>query len=163
MKLPSHSPVSLSVLLILAGCGPDQAAKEPVDTATAQAPAQSTAMPRTASPAGARVFFITPLDGETVPPTFAVEFGIEGMNVVPAGNDAPDSGHHHLLIDADLPELGLPVPADANHVHFGDGSTATERTLAPGQHTLQLLFADYLHIPHQPPVYSERITITVEE
>jgi hypothetical protein len=163
MKLPSHIPVPLCILFILAACGPDQTAKESVDTATAEAPAQSSAMPRTDSPVGARVFFITPLDGETVAPAFAVEFGIEGMSVVPAGNDAPDSGHHHLLIDADLPDLGLPIPADANHVHFGDGSTATERTLPPGQHTLQLLFADHLHIPHQPPVYSERITITVEE
>jgi hypothetical protein len=54
------------------------------------------------------------------------------------------------------------VPADDKHRHFGDASTATELTLEPGQHTLQLLFADYLHIPHDPVVASETITITVE-
>jgi hypothetical protein len=84
------------------------------------------------------------------------------MAVVRAGDNAPNSGHHHLLIDTGLPDLTLPIPADANHVHFGDGSTTTERTLPPGKHTLQLLFADYLHIPHDPPVFSEPITITVE-
>jgi hypothetical protein len=84
------------------------------------------------------------------------------MTVVQAGDNTPDSGHHHLLIDTGLPDLSLPVPADANHVHFGDGSTVTERTLPSGEHTLQLLFADYLHIPHLPLVYSEPITITVE-
>lgn len=163
MKLTRCIPVPLCILLILAGCGPDNTAKEPVDATNAQAPEPVLEMPRTPSPPGARIFFITPFDGETVPATFAVEFGVEGMSVVPAGNDAPVSGHHHLLIDTDLPDMGLPIPADANHVHFGDGSTSTERTLPPGQHTLQLLFADHLHIPHQPPVYSERITITVEE
>jgi hypothetical protein len=72
------------------------------------------------------------------------------------------SGHHHVLIDAELPAMDMPIPADANHVHFGDGSSTTELTLEPGEHTLQLLFADHLHIPHDPPVYSDRITITVE-
>jgi len=82
--------------------------------------------------------------------------------VLPAGEDADNSGHHHILIDTDLPDMALPIPADPKHVHFGDGSTTAELMLAPGAHTLQLLFADYLHIPHDGPVYSERITITVE-
>lgn len=119
-------------------------------------------MPRTPAPAGARVYFIAPADGAVVPGTFTVEFGLDGMAVVRAGDNTPDSGHHHVLIDTDLPDLALPIPADANHVHFGDGRSSTELTLPPGQHTLQLLFADYLHIPHDPPVYSDRITITVE-
>ncbi|MFQ5982802.1 MAG: DUF4399 domain-containing protein [Woeseiaceae bacterium] len=67
-----------------------------------------------------------------------------------------------MIIDSELPDFGLPVPKDDDHVHFGDGSSQAELALAPGQHTLQLLFADYLHIPHDPPVFSERITITVE-
>lgn len=120
-------------------------------------------MPRTPAPAGARVYFIAPADGAVVPGTFTVEFGLDGMAVVRAGDNTPDSGHHHVLIDTDLPDLALPIPADANHVHFGDGRSSTELTLPPGQHTLQLLFADYLHIPHDPPVYSDRITITVEQ
>ena len=153
----------LIALGLLAACGSDEVPADKAEPTKAQEPAVSNELPRTTSPVGARVFFITPMDGETVPSTFAVEFGVEGMTVVPAGDNTPGSGHHHLLIDTDLPEnMGLPIPADANHVHFGDGSTSTERTLAPGQHTLQLLFADHLHIPHSPPVYSERITITVE-
>jgi hypothetical protein len=117
---------------------------------------------RTASPEGARVFFISPADGATVSNPVTVEFGISGMTVVKAGQIAENAGHHHLLIDTDLPNLSLPVPADDNHRHFGDASTATEISLEPGQHTLQLLFADYLHIPHEPQVASETITITVE-
>ena len=119
-------------------------------------------LPRTASEAGASVFFITPADGSTVASPVAIEFGIEGMTVVKAGDDTPGSGHHHLLVDTGLPDPGLPIPADENHIHFGDGSTSTELTLAPGTHTLQLLLGDHLHIPHDPPVTSETISITVK-
>jgi len=120
------------------------------------------AMPRTASPEGARVFFISPADGDTVSNPIAIEFGIEGMSVVAAGVNEGHSGHHHLLVDTDVPDTGMPIPADANHIHFGDGSTATELTLAPGEHTLRLLLGDHLHIPHDPPVVSDPITIMVE-
>ena len=85
-----------------------------------------------------------------------------GMSVVAAGVYEAHSGHHHLLVDTDPPEMGLPIPADANHIHFGDGSTSTELELAPGQHTLRLLLGDHLHIPHDPPIMSAPITITVE-
>jgi hypothetical protein len=153
----------LLAMCLLVACGSDEVPADNVEQAKPIEHAVSGELPRTASPVGARVFFIMPANGETVPATFTIEFGVGGMTVVPAGDNTPDSGHHHLLIDTDLPEnLGLPIPADANHVHFGDGSTSTERTLAPGQHTLQLLFADHLHIPHSPPVYSERITVTVK-
>ena len=123
---------------------------------------ESMAMPRTASPEGARVFFISPADGDTVSNPIAIEFGIEGMSVVAAGMNDAHSGHHHLLVDTGVPDVGLPIPADANHIHFGDASTATELTLAPGEHTLRLLLGDHLHIPHNPPVVSDPITITVE-
>jgi len=117
---------------------------------------------RTPSPEGARVFFISPASGDVARNPLRIEFGIEGMSVVKAGDAQANSGHHHLLIDTDLPDLGTPVPADANHVHFGDGRSSTEITLEPGEHTLRLLLADYLHIPHDPPVFSDPITITVE-
>jgi hypothetical protein len=84
------------------------------------------------------------------------------MDLVPAGQQAEHSGHHHVLVDTGLPDLDLPVPADERHIHFGDGSSSTELVLEPGEHTLQLLFADHLHIPHDPPVYSEVITVMVE-
>jgi len=120
------------------------------------------ALPRTDSVDGASVFFISPKDGESVTNPFMVEFGISGMDVVKAGDNQPGSGHHHLLIDAGLPDLSMPVPADEHYIHFGDASTSAELTLPPGSHTLQLLLGDFLHIPHDPPVLSTIITIVVE-
>lgn len=149
-------------LALLSACGRDAAEQSAAETAPPAAPAAAPALERTLAPDGARVFFITPADGDTVSNPVRVEFGIEGMSVVKAGEDLPDSGHHHLLIDAGLPNLSLPIPADDNYVHFGDASTATELTLEPGSHTLQLLLGDHLHVPHDPPVASEVITITVE-
>ena len=151
---------ALFSLALVAACGqeaPEQAAVE----AAPKEPA-TTALPRTASVSGARVFFISPTDGETVTNPVKVVFGIEGMTVVAAGDDTPQSGHHHLLIDTGLPELGLPIPSDAQHIHFGDGRTETEITLEPGEHTLQMLLGDHLHIPHDPPLISEQITIQVK-
>lgn len=138
-----------ATFLILAACG-QKAVDEPA------------AVPRTASAEGASVFFIMPADRTTVSNPIGVEFGIAGMDVVKAGDNQPHSGHHHLLIDTGLPDLGLPIPADEHHVHFGDGSSSTEITLPPGEHTLQMLLGDHLHIPHNPPLVSEQITITVE-
>lgn len=163
-------PVLSATFLILAACGQkaaEEPAAAPADTGTDPAIASETAaapaaMPRTASAAGASVFFIMPADGATVSNPISIEFGIAGMEVVKAGDKQPDSGHHHLLIDTGLPDLGLPVPADEHHVHFGDGSTSTEISLPSGEHTLQMLLGDHLHIPHNPPLVSEQITISVE-
>ena len=114
------------------------------------------------SVAGAEVFFISPADGATLANPVSIEFGVQGMDVVKAGDNAPHSGHHHLIIDADLPDSSLPIPASEHYVHFGDGSSSTVLTLESGSHTLQLLLGDHLHIPHDPPVTSATITITVE-
>ena len=118
-------------------------------------------LPRSASPAGARVYIIAPLDGATVSSPVTVQFGLRGMGIAPAGVAIAGTGHHHLLIGVDLPPPGQPVPADEHHLHFGKGQTETTVTLAPGSHRLQLLLADHLHLPHDPPVVSEPITITV--
>jgi len=119
-------------------------------------------MPRSVSPPGAAVFFITPMDGQTVKSPVTVKFGISGMAVLPAGEMAPASGHHHLLVDSELGDASLPVPKDDQHLHFGKGQTETTLELAPGQHSLQLVLGDGNHVPHDPPVVSPRITITVE-
>jgi hypothetical protein len=125
--------------------------------------ASDTALPRSAAPADAKVYFIAPADGERVPRNFTVRFGLRGMGIAPAGIQVEHTGHHHLLVDVDaLPPEGLPLPNDARHIHFGKGQTETALTLEPGTHTLQLILGDHLHIPHQPPVVSERITVTVE-
>lgn len=142
----------------------DDQAESPVSAAPAESAAASApaGMPRTASVEGTSVFFVTPRDGDIVSNPVILNFAVSGMQVAPAGDDTPMSGHHHIIIDAELPAMDMPIPADANHVHFGDGSSTTELTLEPGEHTLQLVFADHLHIPHDPPVISDVITITVE-
>ncbi|MDX1515390.1 MAG: DUF4399 domain-containing protein [Woeseiaceae bacterium] len=153
----------LVAVLCLGACGADrESTPGDADTTAAKPAADTPALPRTPSPDGARVYFITPADGDTVTNPVSIEFGLDGMAVVPAGVDEPNSGHHHLIIDAGMPDLSLPIPANDNYVHFGDGSTKTERTLSPGTHTLQLLLGDHLHIPHDPPVASGVITVTVE-
>jgi hypothetical protein len=118
---------------------------------------------QTPSPEGAKVYFINLKDGAEVDSPFLVQFGLSGMGVAPAGVEKPNTGHHHLLIDATLsPEqLKEPIPVDDNHRHFGGGQTEAMVTLPKGQHTLQLVLGDWSHIPHVPPVMSEPITITV--
>jgi hypothetical protein len=115
---------------------------------------------RTPAPEGAAVYFIEPTDGATVPQTFTVKFGLSNMGVAPAGTDKPATGHHHLLIDREPPPFDQPMGGDI--MHFGGGQTETAVTLPPGQHTLQLLVGDKNHVPHDPPVISEKITITVQ-
>lgn len=113
---------------------------------------------------GAQARILSPANGTTVPATFTVQFGLKGMGVAPAGSDIPGTGHHHLLVDNhSTPDFGTPLPASKNIIHFGKGQTETELTLAAGEHTLQLLLGDYLHIPHDVPVLSEKITITVAQ
>jgi hypothetical protein len=123
------------------------------------------AQDRTPSPAGAKVFIISPKNGAKVTSPVTVKFGVKGMTVVPAGTKQDNSGHHHLLIDTAVPtDLSQPLPSIPDKVvHFGKGQTETTLTLAPGQHTLQLVFADANHIPHNPPVISKKITITVTQ
>lgn len=117
----------------------------------------------TPAPDGAKATIISPEDGATVNSPVKVVFGLGGMGIAPAGIRHANTGHHHLLVDVDgLPNLDLPIPTDANHIHFGGGQTEAEFELAPGTHTLQLLLGDYSHIPHSPPVKSEVVTITVE-
>ena len=116
------------------------------------------------SPEGAALYFISPEDGAVVGTTFTVKFGLAGMGVAPAGVDAPNTGHHHLLIDHEGETAAdQPLPATDAVRHFGGGQTETEVTLAPGSHRLQLVLGNYLHIPHDPPVTSAEITITVAE
>jgi Domain of unknown function (DUF4399) len=127
-----------------------------------QALAQTTGGP-TPSPAGAKVYFVDLKDGAVIAPKTVVHFGLHGMGIAPAGSDKANSGHHHLLIDADLPPLNEPIPSDENHLHFGAGQTEVELSLSPGPHTLQLLLGDANHIPHTPPVMSDKIHVTVSE
>jgi hypothetical protein len=124
---------------------------------------QALAQERTPSPPGAEVYIISPKDGAIVHNPVQVQFGLKGMGVAPAGVKYDNTGHHHLLIDTDPPsDQSTPLPATDKIVHFGKGQTETTLSLSPGKHTLQLLFADYQHISHSPPVISKKITITVK-
>jgi hypothetical protein len=114
--------------------------------------------------ADAEVYFISPQDGDTVSGSFEVRFGLKGMGVAPAGVEMANTGHHHLLIDMDtLPPMDVPLPKSDQLRHFGGGQTETTLSLPPGQHSLQLIIGDYSHVPLNPPVISEKITITVTE
>ena len=116
------------------------------------------------APANARVFIIEPANGASITSPVTVKFGIENMTVAAAGKNIENSGHHHLLIDLEqLPDLSLPLPATDQLIHFGGAQTEASIELEPGEHTLQLLLGNYLHIPHDKPVISEKITIIVSE
>ncbi len=115
------------------------------------------------APKKAYLYIGWPNDGEVIRSNnFKVWFGLRNMGVAPTGVDKPLTGHHHLIVDAPLPPMDQEIPADRNHLHFGKGQTETRITLEPGTHTLQLLLADYNHVPHNPPVVSRKITITVK-
>jgi hypothetical protein len=128
----------------------------------AQAPATAPALPRTASPAGAKVYIVSPANGATVKSPVTIVFGLNGMGIAPAGMPFENAGHHHLLIDTAIPkDVGVPLPANDNIRHFGKGQTEASIELKPGKHTLQLVLGDHLHIPFNPVVASTPITITV--
>jgi hypothetical protein len=116
------------------------------------------------APDNAVVYFIWPSDGTTIKGgKFWARFGLREMGVAPAGVDKKFTGHHHLIIDGKLPPFDEEIPADKHNVHYGKGYSEGRVELPPGKHTLQLLFADKNHVPHNPPIYSEKITIFVPE
>jgi len=118
---------------------------------------------RTPAPEGVQAYIISPADGETVSSPVNIKFGLQGMGVAPAGIDKDKTGHHHLLIDVETPPAqDKPIPSDNQHKHFGGGQTEAWIELPPGKHTLQLLLGDKDHVPHQPPVMSRPISITVK-
>ena len=151
--------------LLLTACGQPDTAEMPApaaeEPATSAAPAPAPAIERSAAPAGATAYIVTPSDGATVTSPVRVAFGLTGAGVAPAGVELPNTGHHHLLIDTRLANFDLPIPADAQHVHFGGGQTETTVELSPGRHELQLVLGDHLHVPHEPPIVSDVITIEV--
>ena len=118
-------------------------------------------VPVSKSPEGAKVYIISPTDGETVGTEVLVKFGLSGMGVAPAGTDKENTGHHHLIIDGEkLPDMDKPMGLDV--MHFGGGQTEKLIKLEKGKHTLQMILGNYMHVPHNPPVVSEKITINVE-
>jgi hypothetical protein len=131
--------------------------------AATPAPAGSVnALPRSPAPANAKLYIVSPANGASAKSPVTIVFGLSGMGVAPAGVPFENAGHHHLLIDTDLPaNVGLPLPATDNIRHFGKGQTEASIELKPGKHTLQLVLGDHLHIPFLPVVASQKITVTV--
>ena len=150
---PTRDPNRARYLALAATMAAVMAAFGPVHAQTKGGPATS--------PPGAAAYFIGIKDGDTLSTTPTIHFGLRNMSVAPAGIDRANSGHHHLIIDELLPPLDKPIPNDFNHLHFGAGQSEAQVTLTPGKHTLQLLLGDKDHIPHTPPVFSERITVNV--
>lgn len=142
--------VMMTVLITTNGC-----AETPLAT-----PAEK--LVRTRAPAAAKVYIISPKNGEAVKSLVKIQFGLSEMGVAPAGTEQDNTGHHHLLIDVDQPiSMDVPIAADERHRHYGGGQTEVVLELLPGKHSLQLIFADYRHIPHEPVILSEKITINV--
>jgi len=120
------------------------------------------AVEKSSSPDKAMLYIISPQDGDTVSSPVKVIFGLNGMGVAPAGIKMKNTGHHHLLIDLNhLPDINLPIPSDEHHRHFGKGQTEALIELDKGEHTLQLILGDHLHIPHEPAIISKKIRIKV--
>ncbi len=133
-------------------------------TMAAVADEHATPMPATIPAPNAEVYFIAPHNKQVVHGPVVVRFGLKGMGVAPAGVKFDNTGHHHLLVDTDLSELSLdaPLPATDKVLHFGKGQTETSLNLAPGKHTLEIVFADSMHMSFNPALHSEKITITVK-
>ncbi len=110
-----------------------------------------------------KVYFINLEDGDELKSPFLVQFGLSGKGIAPAGIDVDNTGHHHLLINQNEINYSMPIPSSDQHLHFGLGQTETMLNLPLGKHKLQLVLGDKFHIPHDPPLISEIIEITVIE
>ena len=154
--------LAVAVILMQAACANETQDGTHHDKAT-DVQEKAPAFTATAALAGAELYIIWPQDGATVTSPVRIQFGLRGMGVAPAGVDAAKTGHHHLLIDVDeLPDMSGPLPATDAIRHFGGGQTEVSVELAPGEHTLQLLLGNYIHVPHSPPILSPKITVAVE-
>ena len=111
--------------------------------------------------ANPKVYFINLEDGDRVESPFLIQFGLSGMGIAPAGTDRANTGHHHLLINVNDIDLSKPIPSSSNHIHFGGGQTESLVDLVPGDYSIQLVLGDMTHTPHNPPIISQRINITV--
>ena len=162
LSMKKSAFATLLAAALLCSCGSPEPQEEAAPDADAPAP-EVALPPRKPSPEGARVWFVSPGDGNALTSPFVVEFGLEGMELLPAGEIGENTGHHHLLVNTPLPRMDLPIITDDAHMHFGLAQTSVELSLAPGTYTLQLLLGDDLHIPHEPPVMSEVITVEVTD
>ncbi|MBC7547297.1 MAG: DUF4399 domain-containing protein, partial [Polaromonas sp.] len=109
-------------------------------------------------------YFTDLQDGDKIQTPYLVTFGLGGgWGLAPITKPvAGKSGHHHLLINRELPlDFKQALPFSDQYIHFGKGQMQTVLTLEPGQYSLRLLLADDKHVPHF--VYSKPVNITVTQ
>lgn len=153
--------------MFLMACGGAEPEPTPEPTpepaeAPAKAPKAKTKGKAKADAPQAKVFFSEPKDGAEVTSPVKLVFGVEGMEVRPAGELHENTGHHHVIIGPAGIAEGEAVPKDEKHIHFGKGQTEAEIELPPGEHKLTMQFADGNHMSYGE-VMAETITITVTE
>jgi hypothetical protein len=109
---------------------------------------------------GKETYFSNLGSGARIETPFLLKFGLSGMGLAPITKPQARTGHHHLLINRELPlDFSKPLPFNEQYVHFGKGQMETVLTLAPGDYELRLVLADDKHIPNF--VYSKPMRITV--
>lgn len=143
-------------LLISSACAKKEEA--PAEAATPE-PAATEAPPAASGP---RVFFVGLEDGATVPLTVALQFGAENFTIEPVADGAihHGAGHYHIGLDTDCLPAGEIIPTADPWIHFGDGSSAIEVTLTPGEHRLVLQVGDGEHRTLPDPGLCHVITVT---
>lgn len=163
MRSLRHLSLALALLLAAGGCNQNSSSQSQPAAESPPPTAPAATMPqRQKAPAGAKASFVGIQQGDSVSSPFKVGFAVDGLKISPAGTADPGTAHFHLIIDADLPPQDVPLPTSDHVKHYGKGQTEDTLTLPPGQHTLQIEMADGTHLPFDPPVVSDRITITVK-
>ncbi len=110
----------------------------------------------------AEAYFTNLKSGDSIETPFVLKFGLSGgWGLAPIAKPlGGKSGHHHLLVDRDLPlDFKAALPFNEQYIHFGKGQMETVLTLPPGSYTLRMLLADDKHLPHF--VYSKPLKVTV--
>ncbi len=152
--------VGIAVFLI--GCESMHHGHGGGSSASSSASASSTSTATVARDSGTGVTIVKPATASTHQ-AGPVEICMEtnGYTVEPAKNGVNEGkGHHHLIIDTALPDLGSPIPKDAQHIHMGDGSKCKTVNFSQGVHTISTLFAKGNHVPYNPAV-TDTIFISV--
>ncbi len=126
-------------LLVLAACGDAPESESASEEGAVQA---------------ASVQIVEPADGATVGSSVLIRLEVAGLTIAPAGTMDPGTGHHHLVVDADIPAPGSPIPStEGTHIHMGQAQTEYEITgLAAGEHTVIAVVGDGAHMPLMPTV-----------
>ncbi len=74
-------------LLVLAACGDAPESESASEEGAVQA---------------ASVQIVEPADGATVGSSVLIRLEVAGLTIAPAGTMDPGTGHHHLVVDADI-------------------------------------------------------------